>query len=258
MSAKREHKEEKRKSFRFGVLLTAGIHVFLFLLLATSGLKRIYPPPPEMGIIIDYRDITPPEPKPVKVESGKEPRSEKPKPKEEVKLVQRSKAAETGKKASKGAATTMGDKGDVDKYEPKRSKPVDKRALFPSDQNGDSLSPQVASKISQGLSAGHPDGNTETGRVDGEPSARLPGRSVMGSLPTPDYSINKSGKVVVKIMVDQYGKVVNAIPGAFGTTVQDRTLWNAAKDAALKAKFNVSSEAPGVQEGTITYIFKLK
>ena len=80
----------------------------------------------------------------------------------------------------------------------------------------------------------------------------------MGSLPAPDYSINKSGKVVVRIMVDQYGKVVNAIPGMSGTTVQDKTLWNAAKEAALKARFNISSTAPGVQEGTITYIFKLK
>ena len=31
-----------------------------------------------------------------------------------------------------------------------------------------------------------------------------------------------------------------------------------AKEAALKAQFNVSSTAAVVQEGTITYIFKLK
>jgi len=80
----------------------------------------------------------------------------------------------------------------------------------------------------------------------------------MGNLPEPEYNVNKSGRVVVKIMVDQYGDVVNAIPGASGTTVQDRTLWDAAKRAALKAKFNVSSSAPVVQEGTITYIFRLR
>ena len=80
----------------------------------------------------------------------------------------------------------------------------------------------------------------------------------MGNLPEPDYSVNAAGKAVVKIMVDQYGTVIDASPGAPGTTVQNRTLWEASKRAALKAKFNLSSSAPAVQEGTITYIFRLK
>ena len=80
----------------------------------------------------------------------------------------------------------------------------------------------------------------------------------MGSLPKPDYTVNKSGKVVVKISVDQYGSVVSATPGITGTTVQDKVLWEAAKKAALEAKFNLSSSAPTIQEGTITYIFRLK
>ena len=46
--------------------------------------------------------------------------------------------------------------------------------------------------------------------------------------------MNNEGKVVVKIMVDQYGKVTNAIPGVAGTTVQDKRLWEAAKEAAYK------------------------
>ena len=62
----------------------------------------------------------------------------------------------------------------------------------------------------------------------------------------------------MRILVDQYGKVTNAIPGVSGTTVQDKKLWEAAKEAALKAVFNISDSAPTVQEGTITYIFKLK
>ncbi len=253
---KTKTKEEKR-AVKFGVFLAGAIHVALFLFLLSAGLKRIYPPPAENGIIIDYTEL-PPLPKPIEVKTGHEPRAENPKPREEIRLVQRSKSAIEGKKANKGKEVTMGDKGDIEKYEPPRPKPINQRALFPSDKNADSLAPQVASKISKDLSSGHPEGNTETGRTDGEPSARLAGRSLMGSLPAPDYSINKSGKVVVKIMVDQYGKVVNAIPGMGGTTVQDKTLWNAAKDAAYKAKFNISSTAPGVQEGTITYIFKLR
>jgi hypothetical protein len=52
--------------------------------------------------------------------------------------------------------------------------------------------------------------------------------------------------------------VTEAIPGAEGTTVTDKTLWNAARSAALKAHFNQSANAPALQTGTITYIFKLK
>jgi len=146
----------------------------------------------------------------------------------------------------------------VEQYEAPRPKPINKRALFPSSANADSTSPQVAKEISDRLSAGHPEGNTRVGSLEGEPSARLAGRSLMGNLPEPEYAVNKSGKVLVRISVDQYGTVISATPGISGTTVQDKTLWEAAKKAALKAKFNVSSASPVVQEGTITYIFRLK
>ncbi len=257
MPGRGEKRFEEKRALHFGVYLTVGVHLLLVFILAFSGFEKIFPPPVENGIVIDYSQYVP-EPKPIEVKSGSEPRSENPKPEDEIRLVQRSKSAIVGKSPNKGAESTMGNKGDVDKFEAQRKKVIDRRALFPSENNGDSTAPQVASKISKSLSAGHPDGNTEVGSTEGVPSARLAGRSLMGNLPEPEYLVNKSGKVVVKIMVDQYGKVVNAIPGVSGTTVQDRVLWNAAKEAALKARFNISSSAPGVQEGTITYIFKLK
>ena len=57
---------------------------------------------------------------------------------------------------------------------------------------------------------------------------------------------------------NQYGEVTEAIAGAEGTTVTDKTLWTAARNAALKAHFNPKADAPAVQSGTITYKFKLK
>ena len=154
----------------------------------------------------------------------------------------------------------MGDEGDVPKPEPVREKPINKRALFSVANNNkkDTLAPQTAERVSDALAAGHPDGNTRVGDTDGTPTARLQGRNTVGALPFPEYTVNKAGKVVVKILVDQYGKVIGATPGVSGTTVQDKTLWEAAKEAALKAQFNVSASADVVQEGTITYIFKLK
>ena len=70
--------------------------------------------------------------------------------------------------------------------------------------------------------------------------------------------MQESGKVVVDIWVDNYGSVQKAVAGAEGTTVTDKTLWQAARKAAMGAQFNLSADAPAMQKGTITYIFKLK
>ena len=59
-------------------------------------------------------------------------------------------------------------------------------------------------------------------------------------------------------MVNREGHVTEAIPGIEGTTVQDRSLWSAAKTAALQARFDANPKAPISQEGTITYIFRLQ
>jgi len=243
----------------FGVGMTFCVHIVCFLIFFNTGLKAVYPPPAELGIEVDLEAL-PPVTVPIQVKSGREPQAEIPDPKKEIRLVQRSEAAIKGKGANKGAESTLGDKGDVEQYEAPRPKPINRRALFPSasNTNKDTTAPQVARRVSAALTAGHADGNTRVGSTEGEPSARVTGRSLMGTLPEPEYNVNKSGKVVVKITVDQYGSVISAIPGHTGTTVQDNTLWNAAKQAALKAKFNISSTAPAVQEGTITYIFKLK
>lgn len=251
---KKDTPQEARAKI-IGAGLTLGVHLVAMTFLFSSGFKVIYPPPAEMGIEVDF-EMAPP--KPIQVKTGHEPRVENPRPKEEVRLVQRSESAIKGSKANTGAEATSGETGDVEHYEPPKAKPLDKRALFPSAQNKNTTDPQVSKQISESLSAGHAEGNTQVGSIEGEPSARLAGRSLMGNLPEPDYSVNASGKVVVKILVDQYGTVIDATPGALGTTVQNKTLWDASKRAALKAKFNLSSSAPAVQEGTITYIFKLR
>ncbi|MFA6770410.1 MAG: hypothetical protein WCR71_04485 [Bacteroidales bacterium] len=251
---KRVTKDEKHAKV-IGASIAIGFHLLLITLFFTTGFKVIYPPPTETGIEIDFQ-LEPT--KPIQVSPGEEPRVERPTPLEEIRLVQRSESAIAGKKANIGAEATMGKTGDIKQFEPPRTIPVDRRALFPSASNADSLAPQTAKDSSSKIAAGHPMGNTKIGSKEGEPKAKLAGRSIMGSLPKPDYKVNKSGKVVVKISVDQYGSVVNATPGATGTTVQDKTLWEAARKAALSAKFNLSSQAPTIQEGTITYIFILK
>lgn len=84
------------------------------------------------------------------------------------------------------------------------------------------------------------------------------GRSVVGTIARPEYTVKDSGTVVVTVWVDQYGNVTKAQPGAAGTTVNNSVLWNSARKAALSTHFNADANAPTLQQGTITYIFRSK
>ena len=237
-----------------GIGLTAAFHALLLGICISSGLKCIYPPPQEQAFLMEF----PEEPEPAVMQVGAEPRSANPEPEKEVTLVKRSESPVKGTKANEANEATVGEDGDVEVPEPKRE--IDRRALFPSAANNkkDTLAQHTSSEPSNRFDEGHASGNTMSGSSDGEPSARLAGRNVVGSLPLPPYGVQKSGRVVVRIRVDREGNVTEAIPGIEGTTVQDRSLWNAAKNAALQARFNANPKAPLSQEGTITYIFKLQ
>jgi len=78
------------------------------------------------------------------------------------------------------------------------------------------------------------------------------------SLPIPKYDYQGEGKVVVEISVDRAGNVTKAIAGVKGSTALDEYLLKVARDAAMKAKFDSNNNAPLLQKGTITYVFKLK
>ena len=77
----------------------------------------------------------------------------------------------------------------------------------------------------------------------------------MGSLPKPAYEVREAGFVVVRIKVDQYGNVTEAVPGVDGTTITDEGLWKACRSSASMVHFNTSADAPVVQTGTITFKF---
>ena len=237
--------------------------VFLCVALCSlyfSGLKYLDPPPPEkQDIMIDFEEMEIEEEKPVQKLNSTRPRSEE--VSKEIKLVQQSQAQQVGSKVNEAEESTVGPDGDVEVPEPERKKEINKKALFAAADNKakkDTLAAQTAREVSDALKAGHALGNTETGPKDGEPTATLKGRTVNGSLPKPSAPGQQVGTVVVKIWVDNYGKVQKAQAGVQGTTVTDKALWEAAHKAAMAAHFNMSSEAPPMQEGSITYIFKIK
>ena len=260
MEKYRQERERQMKRARVsGGILTVAIHVGLFVCFFVTGFTYLDPPPPEKTpIVIDFSE--PEIEKPKQTWDGTRPQAVEPDPTKDINLVQRSEAQNEGTKSNEPPEATVDEFGDVDVPEPKREKEINRKALFSAANNKtqkDTLAPQTAHEISDALKAGHAQGNTKTGETSGEPNAKLAGRSVNGTLPKPSYGVQAAGKVVVEIWVDQYGTVQKAVAGAEGTTVTDKTLWNEARKAALGAHFNLSSDAPALQKGTITYIFKL-
>lgn len=255
----KERERQEKKSRVTGVALTISMHVVLLICCFIMGFTYLDPPPPEQEQILIEFD----EPEigiPKQTLDGTKPRSEEADPTKDINLVQRSQAQNEGTKSNEAPEATVDEFGDVETPEPERKKEINRKALFTAAENKtqkDTLAAQTAREVSDALAAGHAKGNTKTGETAGEPNAKLSGRTVDGTLPKPTYGVAADGVVVVDIWVDNYGTVTKALAGAEGTTVTDKTLWQEARKAAMKAHFNMSADAPALQKGTITYIFKL-
>ena len=255
-------REQREKNANVsGILLTLGVHALALIVLLTSGLKYLDPPPPERtSLVIEFEEENEQE-KPVITRVGRQPQAEEVDVTKPVELVQKAESPYVNDRPNTTPATKPDNHGDVEVPTPKVEEPkLDPRASFPgmSNKESNATTPHSASEASEGFKAGQPDGNTKEGKTEGSANAHVKGRNVVGSLPKPSYGTQAQGIVVVQVKVDQYGNVTEAIPGAEGTTVTDKTLWNAARNAAMKAHFNMDASAPAVQTGTITYIFKLK
>lgn len=261
MDYRRDNGTENRTSRATGIAVTVAVHAALISAAAFSdlgALTTLYPPPQEQSMLIEFEELAP---KAIREKAGREPQSVEVDRTKPMNLVQQSQGQFTGSTQNVAKEATLGPEGDVEMPEPPREKEIDRRALFHSAANKsekDTLAAQTSEKVSDKLAEGHALGNTAKGNTSGEPNARLKGRSVLGMLPSPSYSVQAEGTVVVDIWVDQYGNVTKAVAGAQGTTLTDATIWAAARAAALKAHFNMSPDAPALQQGTITYNFKLK
>ena len=255
----RERHERERNSTLTGIVLTLAVHLGAIFLVSFTGIKYLYPPPAENTFVLNFDE----EPVLAEQKTGIDPKGEDVNPEEKIELVQRSESTYKSNKQNLTPATKPDTHGDVAVNEPKREEEptLDPRATFPGMGKKDTTltAPHGASQGSTTYKPGQPTGNVNTGATDGKPNAHLEGREVdKAGLKKPVYTSQESGKVVVKIWVDQYGKVQKAVPGADGTTVTDKALWTAARNAALETGFTMSASAPALQEGTITYIFNLK
>ncbi|MCM4157465.1 energy transducer TonB [Gramella sp. AN32] len=266
-----ETKHEK-KSFT----ITVVIYTVLILLLIFFGLTYL-DPPPESGIAINFGtsevgsgDVQPKEPvrsSPKKVAAT--PVKSEPVIEKEVVTQEAEEAPVIEKKKKPTPVETK-------QPEPKKTpEPVKKPEPKPDKSTNDALSSILNGPERSGTANGGEGNDTQAGdkgSPDGDPNAssyygqgagldgdgnyRLGGRSALNKAKIPQ-DCNESGIVVVKIEVDQQGRVVNATPGMKGTTNNSACLTDPAKRAALATRFNSDSNAPSRQVGTIIYNFKL-
>ncbi len=137
-----------------------------------------------------------------------------------------------------------------------RPREVNRRALFPGTSTTQQEQTQGESKPQGvvGSERGTTDEASELGSgLSGDFS--LAGRSLVGSLPIPQYDVQAEARVVINITVDAAGHVTSASVRSNASTTNSSILIDAAREAALKARFSTSESF--VQSGTITYIFKL-
>jgi len=254
----RDRKKQEKVAKVTGIVLTVALHVLACLFFVFTGVKYLYPPPPETSFLVDFDEID--LEKIIQERSGREPQAEEVDLSNPVELVQRAESPYTATKANTTPATKPDAHGDVEVPAPKQEPKLDPRAAFPgmSKKDTTTTAPHSAEEAGDKFKAGQPDGNTNIGKTDGKANAHVKGRRVNGNLATPSYPVQNDGIVVVKVWVDQYGTVTKAVAGEQGTTVTDKALWAAARNAALQTHFNQDADAPALQEGTITYVFSLR
>jgi len=97
--------------------------------------------------------------------------------------------------------------------------------------------------------AGNPLGSGEVGGN----SWSLTGRSLIGNMVAPRYTVNVEGFVTVEIRVNASGNVISATVRR--TNISNSELLDAAREAALRTRFSTGDRDV---IGTITYNFKLR
>ena len=103
---------------------------------------------------------------------------------------------------------------------------------------------------------GNPSGNSSAGQNSGSRGIlNLTGRYFVES-PTPSYSENAEGTIVINIIVSPEGKVINATIGQGTKGIVNESIRTSAVNAAYKSTVNPVSGTTN-QSGTITYNYRL-
>jgi len=279
-----------------GIIGTIVIHAVILVLLIVLGFSVPPPPETEEGILVNFGTdetgfgMIEPSPPPSREEASVPLPSESTvTAREEPLLTQDTEEAPEVKKVDPEAEKRRIEQAEAEKrrraeleaerirkeqeeIERKRIEAEQKRQADIMNRTKDALAGSKnsgTSSTSEGVAGGPGNQGSPGGSLDsknrGEGSGLgnkgisydLAGRGVQ-RLPLPEYNYQGEGRVVVEVSVDRSGKVTQAVAGVKGSNTLDEYLLKVAKEAALKAQFDVKNDAPFIQKGTITYNFILK
>lgn len=232
-----------------GLIVSIVAHGLLILCLLLMGLRYPDPPPPELGVEMDmgeFSDVgTDSE---HAAEGGEDLSSESSYANDDNnELTQQSEDVPLVSK--KTPSPTKNKKKPKDNVKPQSEETkIDQNALFTKGRV------KKGSGGSTGVGEGSGKGSGGEGGGSGI-SFSLAGRGSK-SLPLPTATSSENGSIVVEIRVDQEGNVVFAKAVWKGTTLTDTNLWRRCEQAAKKSKFTAKPDAPELDPGTITYIFR--
>lgn len=267
--------KHKRKS----AVITAVILILLLFGIFNYGMKYL-DPPIEYGLVINFGNSEVGSGEPVeKTKAQATPQQEEvvEELQEEVKEVPEETIQEeviTNETSENVPVVEKPkEKKEAVKETPKEEKPKEKPKPKPSKETTDALNSLLNGTSKDGATTGEGDDNQAgvKGNENGDPNSdkyygnsgsgsggnyNLAGRKAL-SKPIEKPDCQEEGTVVVSIEVDQDGRVTKATPGARGTTNSAFCLYDAAKKAALKTKWNADGNAPSKQRGTIIYKFSL-
>lgn len=232
-----------------GLIVSIVAHGLLILCLLLMGLRYPDPPPPELGVEMDmgeFSDVgTDSE---HAAEGGEDLSSESSYANDDNnELTQQSEDVPLVSK--KTPSPTKNKKKPKDNVKPQSEETkIDQNALFTKGRV------KKGSGGSTGVGEGSGKGSGGEGGGSGI-SFSLAGRGKK-SLPEPPATSSENGSIVVEIRVDQEGNVVFAKAVWKGTTLGDKNLWRLCEQAAKDSKFTAKPDAPELQKGKITYIFR--
>ena len=276
----------KTKHERNSAKLTALIAIILLLLLFVVGTTYM-DPPEEYGVAVNFgnsavgkgtvQPLKPVKSEPRQIEELPQPDVSKSEPsksaekKEEVMTEDNSEAIAIKKqKEAEAKAKAIADakaKAEADRIAKEKREQEEKKKKL------DALIGGVSkSEGTETGSEGNDNQAGDKGQLDGNPYATsyfggqgsgsdgvgygLNGRGG-ASFKRLTQDCNESGMVIVKIVVNQSGNVIEAIPGVKGTTNTSKCLLDPAKKIALSHKWPSDSKAPTRQIGFVSVNFKI-
>ena len=232
-----------------GLIVSIVAHGLLILCLLLMGLRYPDPPPPELGVEMDmgeFSDVgTDSE---HAAEGGEDLSSESSYANDDNnELTQQSEDVPLTSK--KTPSPTKNKKKPKDNVKPQSEETkIDQNALFTKGRV------KKGSGGSTGVGEGSGKGSGGEGGGSGI-AFSLAGRG-SNELHKPTATSPANGSIVVEIRVDQEGNVVFAKAVWKGTTLTDKNLWRLCEQAAKDSKFTAKPDAPELQPGKITYIFR--